>query len=803
MKYRFILLGFLLLIIRAGPALAATGLTAADTGSCTTVGACLVVPVNNNSASVGFAIGANASGNTIQFEGCIDSCTTAANWTAVNVYPTNSTTAVTSSTSANVNYRAAVSGLTQVRVRMSTLVSGTTYVSIAVSSGAVGASIGGGGGSFGPVTGTSPISVATGTTTPVISCPTCNTSSATVSNVTGTANEIDVATGTTTPALSIDSAFIFPGTAVGKSISGIGDTALYTGSTLDLRAISANTDATTLANGNTTGIFNSQQEPSTQTIATTIPVGTSGNASTTWFIPNNSAWTCTVTSGPCVQHYGQSSIISQNPTVQGGGSLIELGGSGNPTYLYTTSPTNSNGDNYYYVLGLNLKNFSQATSTGIGAYLGGTARTYDVSDWEHMNVGDEFDTYAVKVYNTCCQAGIFHSTINANYSTASPATTPLFVSSDSSGGEVGWVMDNSTIGHPGATKPEIQWTDTNSAPTSTGSFNQIYMETSNSDTTTALVNLNGCGAVNFSNIDFRAEVGSDTAGGFQISNTNNCILTLMNINFTNGSGNFELPVLNAVVDNDVTAFSQPSDSAGHIGFYSNTHANYFRSLHLMSTDLNTYTGGGSIDAPTNAVRITGYGANSTTYGEALISGQTSSGSAANYFQCNGTTTAGSVSCLTGGGVFAINGSQTTSPATGIVATAIASGTSTGVGFASTSATSAHVYRGICHIVWQQLTAASTVTFGLGASSSPTGLWASSESSPGAYSAPYVAGNITNTTITAVTPALVPSASATNYTTDIYALLSATSTETTVTVYAATGNSSDAINITAGSYCTWY
>lgn len=57
-------------------------------------------------------------------------------------------------------------------------------------------------------TGTSPI-VVTGT---AISCPTCGTSSGTVTSVSGTNNQINVATGTTTPVLSLSSTLAFPGT---------------------------------------------------------------------------------------------------------------------------------------------------------------------------------------------------------------------------------------------------------------------------------------------------------------------------------------------------------------------------------------------------------------------------------------------------------------------------------------------------------------------------------------------------------------------------------------------------------------
>lgn len=61
---------------------------------------------------------------------------------------------------------------------------------------------GGGGGTVTAVTGTSPI-VSSGGTTPAISCPTCNTSAATVTSVSFTGGLISVATPTTTPALTV------------------------------------------------------------------------------------------------------------------------------------------------------------------------------------------------------------------------------------------------------------------------------------------------------------------------------------------------------------------------------------------------------------------------------------------------------------------------------------------------------------------------------------------------------------------------------------------------------------------------
>lgn len=139
----------LLLIIRAGPLFASTAITASDTGACTTAGACLMLAVPANSASSGFNISGTFSA-TIQFEGCIENCGTAASWVAINAFPLNSTTAVTSATGTGA-WRVTASGLTQIRMRCSTYVSGTANVSITFSLGASANGSGGGGGGTGTV----------------------------------------------------------------------------------------------------------------------------------------------------------------------------------------------------------------------------------------------------------------------------------------------------------------------------------------------------------------------------------------------------------------------------------------------------------------------------------------------------------------------------------------------------------------------------------------------------------------------------------------------------------------------------
>ncbi len=115
-------------------------LTASATTCTTTNTSCLIVGIDPPQGGATFTISANASANTIQFESSGDGGTS---WVALNVTPSNSTTAVTSTTGTGT-WQANVAGYTNVRMRMSTLVGGSTTVSIIGSTAS--ARAGGGGG---------------------------------------------------------------------------------------------------------------------------------------------------------------------------------------------------------------------------------------------------------------------------------------------------------------------------------------------------------------------------------------------------------------------------------------------------------------------------------------------------------------------------------------------------------------------------------------------------------------------------------------------------------------------------------
>ncbi len=127
-------------------------LSAADAGTCTANStACSFLTIHSGAGGVTFTITANASANTIQFEATGDTEPAGSHtWVALNVFPSNSTTAVTSTTSTGT-WQANIAGFTQVRLRCSTFIGGTTTTYINLSTASARSGGGGNGAVSGPL----------------------------------------------------------------------------------------------------------------------------------------------------------------------------------------------------------------------------------------------------------------------------------------------------------------------------------------------------------------------------------------------------------------------------------------------------------------------------------------------------------------------------------------------------------------------------------------------------------------------------------------------------------------------------
>jgi hypothetical protein len=112
--------------------------------------------------------------------------------------------------------------------------------------------------------------------------------------------------------------------------------------------------------------------------------------------------------------------------------------------------------------------------------------------------------------------------------------------------------------------------------------------------------------------------------------------------------------------------------------------------------------------------------------------------------------------------------------------------------------------GRCDITWEQLTAASTVQFGIGNSVAPTNesvsTWMSNDS---ATVRAFDYTTHTNTTPSAITAANTTATAATAYSLEVdFTVTSPAIAPLVVGVWAVSGSSSDAVQVEPGSYCAW-
>lgn len=155
---KYLLIGFAMLMLSARlPAQAIGNLNAATT-TCLVSNSCLEQDISPNIGGVTFKLSGTFNA-VIQFEASADPLTislASTNWVALSVTPSNSSTAVTSTTQSGSNlslaWQANVSAYRRVRMRVSTYTSGTVAGAINLSTASARGGSGGGGGG-GTITG--------------------------------------------------------------------------------------------------------------------------------------------------------------------------------------------------------------------------------------------------------------------------------------------------------------------------------------------------------------------------------------------------------------------------------------------------------------------------------------------------------------------------------------------------------------------------------------------------------------------------------------------------------------------------
>lgn len=350
-----------------------------------------------------------------------------------------------------------------------------------------------------------------------------------------------------------------------KVVNGVSVSTQYPGDTVDKRVNLCMVDAETLANGNTTGVCDARGETGIQVTTGKIIVGDSSGDPYTLLLPVQAQWRGSMTDGtsPTLLQYGGGSILGASP-MSGIFADMVIGATNTSNLAYVCKFMTSGSNQYIYDQGFNCVNqnagvFSgHATATGVGSYIQGPF--YDNTTFDHVGFSDSMDTSDLVVYAVCCNFTFNEVNINGLN-----ATIPMTINADNTNGNVAFTITKSNINHPGTGDNALLVNDTSSSHTSTYNISNIYTETNATDSTATMFQFNGVGAVDIANVDFRAEHSGIAGTGVAISNTTNTGLSVNNLHFTNGNGDWFYPATG--VKNNFTGQTIPTDSKGNLGSY--------------------------------------------------------------------------------------------------------------------------------------------------------------------------------------------------------------------------------------------
>lgn len=231
-------------------------------------------------------------------------------------------------------------------------------------------------------------------------------------------------------------------------VNGVSHSERYTGSTLDVRVNACETDASTFANGNTSGICDSSGESLTQTIAAGITI----LPFTTWVLPPQCAWTETITTNTVdvIFQDGYSTIMGSEAPSR---CQIIAGASGARS-MYN----NGTAAGYYRASDFFLYNSGGATMVSGADML--IQQSSDGSVYQDIQVGDYGTTNTEQVWlggsstNTfpCCHTVLRDFTVYGNNS----GPTDLLCQAGTGGNAGSSIEVSGSFGHSANTLPEIK-----------------------------------------------------------------------------------------------------------------------------------------------------------------------------------------------------------------------------------------------------------------------------------------------------------------------------------------------------------
>ena len=287
--------------------------------------------------------------------------------------------------------------------------------------------------------------------------------------------------------------------------AGVSYTNCYSGSTFDVRANSAMSDAENLTNGNTTGHVASEYEPQNVTQTAQITVG-DGTHRVLWTLGAGMFDSVTLTGGTGYAVYQKSETSIVCVGVQNYGCEFANLGSANTMYaLYGT-----NGNGYYRLDGVYFANRGTGGTMASG-YLGIINGGYDGSlwindQWYDGPTSNPSDTAVVQMTNVCCHANFTNDTFQSNFGATA-------VDLENIGHGVNFQDDSFvTHGTTASGNPNILCHDSGPGTNSEASFTgKTYMEGQSATMTAPWIQDNGCESLTFTGgLDAGIQGGTNT-----------------------------------------------------------------------------------------------------------------------------------------------------------------------------------------------------------------------------------------------------------------------------------------------------
>jgi hypothetical protein len=393
----------------------------------------------------------------------------------------------------------------------------------------------------------------------------------------------------------------------------------YAGATIDVQANAANAAAVAAGGGVADW---SALGGGTFVTAAEIKCGSSAGVQVECVLPAQGQWRGGVSDGTSctVNQYAGTSIRGAKMAGITASFVIGLntGSSEKAAYCSTTASSNPYLHASDFAVVVHAGGLYTAATTTSGYSFDQVAPLNDASNWDDIAVNDDTNTGAVNMTNICCSSAVTNFSFNANYH-----GQPLALSNNS-----GLIFAHGSIVHGGTSVPD--W----GIGTGYYEFDDIYTETGSASATQPPIVINGASQVKISGAILKAEYSGMSATAVSILNSGTPSVTISNLCFSNGSGDWFYPV-NAVVNNQLGGSTILSDTQHCLASY-NTGGVYGTNGNFSATVTATsFTGAGTgLTGTAASLSIGGTAANTTATSNATLT--TLSSLALPYTQLSGT-----------------------------------------------------------------------------------------------------------------------------------------------------------------------